>query len=128
MPAFTIYGGSGTKLHKNETCYIPMFNYDINKTESAVWQPMPMAGNVSNFYVVLNGSPGSGKSYTFVVRKEGLDTPVTCTISGTDTIGSDLTHSVSFAAGDYISIMVTPSTSDPAEPLMWWMALFSPSE
>ncbi len=125
---FIIGGGTGlNNLHNRDVMYVPMFNAGRSATESDVQQSMPMAGTVSNFYVILDGSPGNNNWYTFVVRKNGADTPVTCTISDTDTTGSDLSNSVSFAAGDYISIMVTPA-SRPTARSMRWTAEFSPSQ
>jgi len=127
-PAFIIGGGTGgNNLENNQVNYVPMFNADRSRDEIDVRQYMPVAGTISNFYVTLDGSPGSGNSYTFLVRKNGADTPVTCTISETDTTGSDLTNSVSFAAGDYISIMVTPA-SNPTAAAMSWTAQFSPGQ
>ena len=123
-----IGGGTGlSNLNKQSVRYVPMFNAGVSDVESENQQLMPMAGTVSDFYVILNTNPGDSKSYTFVVRKNGDNTPVTCTISGTDTTGSDLTNSVSFAAGDYISIMVTPS-GNPTAAAMCWTAKLSPGQ
>jgi hypothetical protein len=127
-PASIIGGGTGMNdLSRNSTNYVPMFDTGTSDTESDVQQFIPVAGTVSNFYVTLDGSPGSSSSYTFVIRINSEDTLVTCTISGTETTGSDLTNSVSFAAGDYISIMVTPA-SMPTAVSMRWTAQFSPSQ
>jgi hypothetical protein len=126
--AVIIGGGTGLyDLDRNSTRYVPMFNTGTSATESDVQQSMPMAGTVSNFYVTLDGSPGNNNWYTFVICKNGIDTPVTCTISGMDTLGSDITNSVSFAAGDYISIRVTP-TSNPTVRSMCWTAKLIPSQ
>ncbi len=128
-PVLIIGGGTGTtNLAAGSVNYVPMFNAARSAVESENQQFMPVAGTVSDFYVILNGSPGSGKSFTFVVRKNGANTPVTCTISGTATTGSDLTNSVSFAAGDRISIMVTTSAAHPTARSMLWTAKFSPSQ
>jgi hypothetical protein len=131
VPVYIIGGGTGTtgtnKLSKNAVNYVAVFNAGVSDVESANMQFMPVAGLVSKFYVILDGSPGTGKSYTFVVRKNGsTSTSVTCTISDAATTGSDLTHSVSFTAGDYISIMVTPA-SNPTAVAMGWTAEFSPN-
>jgi hypothetical protein len=127
-PVLIIGGGTGTvTLSKNKTNYVPVFNAGVSEFENENWQRMPVSGNISNFYVVLDVSPGSGKSYTFVVRKNGVDTSITCTISDTNTTGSDLTHSVSFTAGDYISICVIPSAGSPTAALMRWTASLSPN-
>ena len=129
--AFIIGGGTGLNtLDKNSVSYVPMFNAGVSNAEGEVQQFLPTAGTVSDFYVILNTNPGNGKSYTFVVRWNGADTPVpvTCTISGTDTTGSDLTNSVDFDAGDLISIMVTPSAAKPTLASMSWTAKFSPGQ
>lgn len=129
--AFIIGGGTGLdNLKKNSARYVPMFNAGRSATESDVQQSMPMAGTVSDFYVILDTGPGNGKSYTFVVRKNGDNTPapVTCTISDTDTTGYDLANSVDFNIGDLISIMATPSSGNPTESAMSWTAKFSPSQ
>jgi hypothetical protein len=124
---FIIGGGTGlSNLARNADRYVPMFNAGVSATESETQQFMPVAGTISEFYVNLDGSPGSGNSYTFVVRKNGADTPVTCTISGTDTTGYDLTNSVDFDAGDLISVRVTPF-SNPTARSMRWTAKFTPS-
>lgn len=128
-PVYIIGGGTGSvNLQGASINYVPMFESNRSQVENENQQFMPVAGTVSNFYVILNGSPGNNHWYTFVVRKNGADTPVTCTIAGTNTTGSDLTHSVSFAAGDYISIMVTPSAANPTGRVMLWTAKFWPSQ
>jgi len=127
-PASIIGGSTGSNnLDRNNINFVSMYNSDVNNDELQIQQFMPVAGTLSNFYVILDGSPGSGNSYTFIVRNNGEDTLVTCTISGTGTTGSDLTNSVSFEAGDYISIMVTPA-SRPTARSMRWTAQFSPSQ
>jgi hypothetical protein len=127
-PAIIIGGGTGTStLHRTQTRYIPMFDAGMSATESDIQQPMPVAGTISDFYIILNGSPGNNNSYTFVVRKNGASTTVTCTISDTDTTGSDLTNFVDFDIGDLISIMATPASS-PTARSMHWTAKFSLDE
>jgi hypothetical protein len=121
-------GTGGANLQNNQIDFVPVFNSNVSNVELENQQFMPVAGTVSNFYVILNKSPGTNHWYTFVVRKNGANTPVTCTISGTATTGSDLTNSVSFAAGDYISIMSNFSPSHPTASAMVWTAKFSPSQ
>jgi len=128
-PTFIIGGGTGSvNLQGASINYVPMFESNRSQVERENQQFLPVAGTVSDFYVTLDGSPGNNRWYTFVVRKNGADTSVTCTISGTDTTGFDLTNSVSFAAGDYISIMSTPSAANPTGRSMLWTAKFSPSQ
>jgi FlaG/FlaF family flagellin (archaellin) len=125
---YIIGGGTGTSnLNRDNPNYVPMFNAGVSDSESDVQHIMSVAGTVSSFNVTLSGSPGSGNSYTFVVRRNGLSTLVTCIISGANITSSDLTNSVDFAAGEYISIMVTP-ISRPTARSMRWTAQFSPSQ
>ena len=128
-PVFIIGGGTGTtNLQGASINYVPMFESNRSIVERENQQFIPVAGTLSSFYVTLNGSPGTNHWFTFVVRKNGADTPVTCTIAGTNTTGSDLSNSVSFAAGDYISIISTPSAANPTGRSMLWTAQFSPSQ
>ncbi len=57
-------------------------------------------GTISKFRVEVATAPGTGKSLTFTIVKNGVDTGVTITISDTAVSGVDSTHSVTFAAGD----------------------------
>lgn len=57
----------------------------------------------------LGTAPGAGTSRTFTVRKNGVDTALTLTISNTATTGADTTHSFTVAAGDRVSISSTVS-------------------
>ena len=66
---------------------------------------MPTDGTINSLYIVLSGTPGSGKSYTFTVIQNGVVTSLNCMITGTvDTTCSDLGNSFGVLAGDTISI------------------------
>jgi len=124
--ASIIGGGTGNSaLITNTTNYVAMFQSYGSNVEGENQQLMPVAGTVSHFYVLLSRPPQDAKSYQFVVRKNGEDTPVTCAISDLDIFGVDITNSVSFAVGDSISIMVVPSTPNPQSAVMRWTATFS---
>lgn len=85
-----------------------------NSAELEAANPMPAAGTLSNFVVRLDTAPGaaaSGKSWTLTVEKNGADTALTCTISETGQTGADLSHSVSYVAGDRISVKATPANT-----------------
>jgi hypothetical protein len=75
----------------------------VSGAEANVVLPV-RAGNVSNLRVLANGVVTAG-SYTFTVRKNGVDTAVTCTMN--NTACSDTVNRVAFAAGDNLNIMVT---------------------
>ena len=63
-----------------------------------------LAGTLSKLYVRLGSN--SDRDTTYTVYKNGVATTLTCTISAGagNVTGSDLTHSVSVAAGDQITL------------------------
>jgi len=61
-------------------------------------------GQISNLRVVLSVAPGPGTSYTFTLEVNEVPSTLTCTISGTDTTGSDTTHSVAVSPGDELRL------------------------
>lgn len=65
--------------------------------------------DVSKLSVKLDTAPGVGNSRTFTFRKNGSNTSLAVTISGTDTSGVDTTNTVSMASGDSISLLHTES-------------------
>jgi hypothetical protein len=90
---------------------------------------MPVGATISDFYVRLESNPGLLGSYTFTVRKNGLDTDLTCVIAGSDASCSDTdsAHSVSFSGGDLLSIKAAPSVPPPTARAMRWSAKLAPN-
>lgn len=80
----------------------------------------PCSTTVSQLYVKLDTAPGGSASYTFKIRKNGADTGVTLTITGAATSGTDTSHSVTFAAGDVITISSTPASTPTAPTNVYW--------
>lgn len=72
-------------------------------------QLVTSAGTLQNLRVLLTVAPGSGKSYTVTLYKNGSSTALTVTVSDLATTGSDTTHTVSVAAGDKLRIEYTTS-------------------
>ncbi len=81
----------------------------VSATEANIYELVASAGTFSNLKIYLQTAPGSGKSWTFTVRKNGVDTALTLSIADTATSGTDTTHSFTVAAGDKISIKAVPS-------------------
>lgn len=63
---------------------------------------------LSNFYLKTDIAPGAGNAYIFTVMKNNNPTTLEITIADANTVGTDTTHSASFAAGDVISLRSTP--------------------
>lgn len=66
-------------------------------------------GNIKNLRIVLTSAPGAGKSFTFTVQKNLVDTALTCAITDTSTSCSDLSNSFSVSSGDLLLITAVPS-------------------
>jgi hypothetical protein len=102
-----------------------MFAGNQSSTERRVQNIMPTAGTVKSFYIFVETAPSVGASWTFTLRKNGVDTAVTCTVAGTAQVCSDATHSASFVAGDLISVREA-STGGPDNSAGQWTAVFQP--
>jgi len=83
-------------------------------------------GTISRLLVKLSSAPGLGKSYTITVRKNGVDTGLTCIISGAETIGSDIVNTIPVVAGDRLSLKQTPN-GGPAATHIYWSTVFEPT-
>jgi hypothetical protein len=77
--------------------------------------------------VKMLSAPGSGAggsssdNYVFNVRKNGANTGITCTVTGTSaTTCSDATHTVAVAVGDLISLQAVAGNGPSSEPSIVW--------
>lgn len=113
---FPIFGASNDDMGTSAAfAYLSSTHaIDWNATEARRQIPLSEAVTVSDFKVILDTAPGVGNSRTFTLRKNGGDTAATVTISGAATSAA-FAGSVSFAAGDLISIGAT-STGTPTAP------------
>lgn len=91
------------------TRYFGLCFNGVTATQNDSVNYIPAAGVFSNAYIALSAAPGAGKSYTFTLQKNGVDTSVVVTISDAATSGQDITHSVTFAAGDHATWKCVPS-------------------
>lgn len=92
-----------------QTSYGPFFGVDICQNDPTACEIVLAAGGTaSNLYASSNEAPGTDKSWTFTLVKNGADqAALTCTITGSATSCNDTTGTVVFAAGDRISIKMT---------------------
>ena len=124
-PNTSLLGGSVSNATANQTTYSAPFMGFTSSTQSSVEQRMPVGGTVDQFAVRLSNDPGSSpNSWAFTVMNATTASTVTCSISGTSVSCNDLTHSVSFAAGDLLSIRLVPN-SDPDNTSVRWTARFT---
>lgn len=111
--------GSGS-VSNSATNYLPFGQSRTGgATENLASVVIPTAGVLDKLYVELSGAPGtaaSGKQYAFSVYINGaaVSPAITCTILDTATGASDLTHSVTVAAGDTLSLESIPTSTPTA--------------
>ena len=75
-----------------------------NATEANANIPLP-SGKAGKLVVNLTVAPGTGQSATLRIRRNGVNTALTCTVSGTATTCSDTVDSVTFNDGDLLSVL-----------------------
>ena len=104
----------------------PFLTSTASSMESTVRQIVPVAGTLSNLSVRLGAAPGNGsgeQKWDFTVRKSvaganSEDTAVTCEIvEAATTCTSSAT--VTFAAGDMLSIEADPTGASGNNPNNW---------
>lgn len=84
--------------------------------------PLPHAITLDRLIVQVDVGPGTGKNLVFTVLKNGSATALTATISGSSTQSSDVTHTVSFAQGDQITIQVALDSGGTVPGTIYWNA------
>lgn len=91
-------------------------------TESIAQQPMGSAAKLTNFTVVLEGNPGTGKGWDVSVRKNGVAVlTITCLSNGTTPKAFTVTGAFAFATGDLISVSTIGNNNPSPEALSWRM-------
>lgn len=102
-----IFGNSGVPVTAGKTLYIGTI---LDSSESAVRIPMP-AVTITELYVACSTAPGSNQTFTYTVMKNGVATALSAQISGSGVSSSDTGESISFSAGDTLSVRVVTSAA-----------------
>lgn len=71
--------------------------------------PMPCPGTFSQLRPWMTTAPGSGKSYEYMLMKNGNTTDLASTVADTAQYNDNTVNTVSVAAGDLMSMRYTPS-------------------
>jgi hypothetical protein len=121
-PASQVVGGgtaAGGTLGTN--AFMGMFTSGSSTTEAQVQQSMPIAGTLKNFTIRLDAALAGGTSIAYTVRKNGVATALTCTITTASAAlsCSDVTHTAAFVAGDLISIGTLRTGTVAAQGTRW---------
>lgn len=107
-PPSVITGGSvGTTVPQSATSFIW---FGESATESNVYSFLP-SGTLSKFIVKASSGLPSGQTAQFTVRKDGVNTAITCTITGTSDNCNDGTHTVASTTNAFSVQVVTSATT-----------------
>jgi hypothetical protein len=149
-PAATVLGGGTPDAVPNDaTTYMALYAPRDSATESEVTQVVPVAGTLSDLYADTEVDPGCNASFhlsatcntsfwTLTVMRNGAATGLSCEIRGQYVAEphiacTNIMDSVSFAAGDIVSIRIEPNPlavniGDPGPPnpsAIHWTAGFT---
>jgi hypothetical protein len=121
--ALTVAGGRFAPL-----CYAGTAAFV--STASTGQSVMACAGVLKDFYLECDKGPGTGKTRTFAIYKNGEDTGLKVTLEGEGTgagisQASDTTHTVAFKAEDTISLHSTASAETTSTGNIRWGLLAS---
>jgi hypothetical protein len=109
-----IAGNSSKENLPTGTKFGSFFGGGLASSETEAAQVLAKGGTATSLYVRTSGAPGSGNSWTFTIFKNGsAEAGLSCTVSDDATSCSDTAGSVSYSAGDTVSIRIV-GTSSPA--------------
>ena len=77
--------------------------------------------------LIAEDDPNDVMLLELAIRKNGISTPVTCTISGTGTSCADSVNAVGFATGDLLTVQITQTAGVVANIDFGWTSQFVPS-
>lgn len=98
--------GRASAIGAGTTNYLGISSSTTEADEAMV---VPVSGTIRNLYVISDGSPAVGQTFTYTARKNAVDQTVTCVISGAAVTANDATHSFTVSAGDSISVKLVTS-------------------
>ena len=110
--SFQLTGGnsSGGTISNSATNYFPINGFlPASLTEVDVLVGTEPITPSKFACATIGGSPGAGKSYTFVIRNGGADTDWSCAIADAATTCSDETGSAIAASSQTIAVKSVPS-------------------
>ena len=105
-----LFGGHGGPLSATGVRYATLAaGSGWNAGESYRSSIVTTEGVIKNLRVKLDGSPGAGKSYTFVLTVDSSPSTLTLTISDGETSNANTINQVIVSAGQSVSLRCTPS-------------------
>jgi hypothetical protein len=114
----SVFSSTGLAVSGSTTVYVTFAaigtgGSSSSTTESQRQMVMPAAFTIKNLFVVTNTAQPNDGPLVFTVRKNGVDTTLTVTVAANAAAStvSDTTHTVSFAAGDLLSMKIVNNSS-----------------
>jgi hypothetical protein len=112
-------GNSGSTVAANSTVYLQP-GTGQTATNSLAYQTVGTAGTIVYLLIDAGSAPGAGQTYTYTVQHNGVDTSMTCTLSGAAAFTcSDFTHPFAVALGDTYDLKLVTSTSAAVGSHVW---------
>lgn len=118
-----IVGGNTSQNFGSGHTYLPWAGSSFSASSiSDAKQPFAKAATLSRFYVVATPALGVGQNVSFTVMTNGVDSNVTCSITGdaTTVAANDTTHTCTVAAGDTITIDWSTTLGSPGSTRLMW--------
>lgn len=112
--------GNGQNDLTDAPRYNPLFSGSTAQPSTSVFTGpardiSPLAGTILSFYIDLDAAPGSGKSYVFVIEKNGSEEASSeVTIADLATSGNVTGLSIDVAIGDTFAFKVKTASGGPA--------------
>jgi len=98
-----VWGARAATAADTTAYYTSPYYGDAAPTTTEYKIKMVRAGLLRYLYVTATTAP-STQGVNFTVRKNGVDTSITCLMAAAGNSASDISHTVTFAAGDEISL------------------------
>ena len=96
------FGNAATPNSTGTTYLRPVYK-SATSDSTQVTMRAPFAGKLKNLYIQAQTGPVGG-SITFTLRKNFVDTGITCTLANGFAQTADTTHEVTVVAGDQLSL------------------------
>lgn len=110
---FFVFSSGKAKLVKNQFIGFGAMGKVGETFAAAPYGTSTDKHNLQTIAFNVDNSPGTGKSWTATVFKNGVSTALSCTISGSETECTESHGDITVVANDEINVKITSSTSKP---------------
>lgn len=107
-----IIKGGGLNMGASATYYVTGSGLAMGTSEVNAQRYIPAGTRISQLRVFLNAAPSAG-TVVATVRKDGVDTGLTVTLSAGQTVAADIANSVDFLVDGLLSLKVVTSGLSP---------------